>query len=286
MTEFMSILPSSGFAGNITFRRFNGNVGDNGDWTAINNQDAEPNFESAFSKERIGEMTETPNSSTPAYKGFYPYIYREEKDDFHDGSNIRGQYVLSMAKGDRTQVKNNYGWLGRNASYNFNWGVIYGIKNQGTARAYRMKWSIRLMTDNPPTTNKEPDGSQSLVYPNNPFRGILVIERFMASQTDEFVPDQDGSYEASLLSYDWEHPVAVMYLPIGGCCDAEWFEGKIGNVGSEVWYATSELSETNGRKKIVWIKFAGSSSSSSQTITTSDRSQLGAAVFIRPVRDF
>ncbi len=286
LTEFMSILPSSGFAGNITFRRFNGNVGDNGDWTAINNQDAEPNFESAFSKERIGEMTETPNSSTPAYKGFYPYIYREEKDDFHDGSNIRGQYVLSMAKGDRTQVKNNYGWLGRNASYNFNWGVIYGIKNQGTARAYRMKWSIRLMTDNPPTTNKEPDGSQSLVYPNNPFRGILVIERFMASQTDEFVPDQDGSYEASLLSYDWEHPVAVMYLPIGGCCDAEWFEGKIGNVGSEVWYATSELSETNGRKKIVWIKFAGSSSSSSQTITTSDRSQLGAAVFIRPVRDF
>ena len=108
----------------------------------------------------------------------------------------------------------------------------------------------------------------------------------MASQTDEFVPDGKGSYETSVRSYDWEHPVAVMYLPIGGCCDAEWFEGKIGNVGSEVWYATSELSETSGRKKIVWIKFAGSSSANSQTITTSDRSQLGAAVFIRPVRDF
>ena len=282
LTEFMSILPSSGFAGNITFRRFNGNVGSNGDWTTINNQDAEPDFKSVFSKERIGEMTETPSSQTPAYSGFFPYIYREEKDDFHDGSNIRGQYVLSMAEGDRTQVKNNYGWLGRNASYNFNWGVIYGIKNQGTARAYRMKWSIRLMTDEVPDTAW--DGS--LVYPNNPFRGILVIERFMASQTDEFVPDGKGSYETSVRSYDWKHPVAVMYLPIGGCCDAEWFEGKIGNVGSEVWYATSELNETNGRKKIVWIKFAGSSSANSQTITTSDRSQLGAAVFIRPVRDF
>ena len=282
LTEFMSILPSSGFAGNITFRRFNGNVGSNGDWTTIDNQDAEPNFESAFSKDRIDEMTETPSSKTPAYKGFYPYVYREETDDFHDGSGAMGQYVLSMAEGDRTQVKNNNRWLERNTNYNFNWGVIYGIKNQGTARAYRMKWSIRLMTDEVPTT--EWDGS--LVYSTNPFRGILVIERFMASQTDEFVPDQDGSYEASLLSYDWEHPVAVMYLPIGGCCDAEWFEGKIGNVGSEVWYATSELSETNGRKKIVWIKFAGSNSRSSQTITTSDRSQLGAAVFIRPVRDF
>ena len=286
LTEFMSILPSSGFAGNITFRRFDGKVESNGDWTTIDNQDAEPNFESAFSKDSIGEMTETPSSKTPAYKGFYPYVYREETDDFHDGSNIRGQYVLSMAEGDRTQVKNNNRWLGRNTNYNFNWGVIYGIKNQGTARAYRMKWSIRLMTDEVPKTDQEVDGSQSLVYLNNPFRGILVIERFMASQEDKFVPDRNGSYEASVRSYDWEHPVAVMYLPVGGCCDAEWFKGKIGNVGSEVWYATSELSETNGRKKIVWIKFAGSNSRSSQTITTSDRSQLGAAVFIRPVRDF
>lgn len=283
LTEFMSILPSSGFAGNITFRRFDGEVGENGDWLAMDG-DTEPNFESAFSKEFIGEMTD-PDTQKPAYKGFYPYIYREETDDFHDESGAMGQYVLSMAEGDRTQVKNNNRWLERNTNYNFNWGVIYGIKNQGTARAYRMKWSIRLMTDEVPKTDQEVDGSQSLVYPNNPFRGILVIERFMASQEDEFVPDKDGSYEASLLSYDWEHPVAVMYLPIGGICDAEWSKGEIRNVGSEVWYATSELSP-DGRKKIVWIKFAGSDSGSSQTITTSDRSQLGAAVFIRPVRDF
>lgn len=286
LSEFMGILPSSGFAGNITFRRFNGSVGDNGDWTTIDPRDTEPDFAQAFSKENIDKMTETPSSTTPAYSGFFPYIYRVEKDDFHDGSGAIGQYVLSMAEGDRTRVKNTNGWLGRDKSLDFNWGVIYGIKNQGTARAYRMKWSIRLMTDEVPKTDQEVDGSQSLVYLNNPFRGILVIERFMASQEDKFVPDRNGSYEASVRSYDWEHPVAVMYLPVGGCCDAEWFKGKIGNVGSEVWYATSELSETNGRKKIVWIKFAGSNSRSSQTITTSDRSQLGAAVFIRPVRDF
>ena len=142
------------------------------------------------------------------------------------------------------------------------------------------------MTDNPPSTVTENDGSQSLVYSSNPFRGILVIERFEATHTDKFVADQDGSYEASVRSYDWEHPVSVMYLPIGGICDAEWSEGQMGNVGSEVWYATSEWNKTSGRKKIVWIKFAGSDSRSSQTITTSDQSQLGAAVFIRPVRDF
>lgn len=209
-----------------------------------------------------------------------------------DGSEARGVYVLSMAEGDRTHISNRDGenWLDRSSdgsgSHDFNWGVIYGIKNQGTPRAYRMRWSIKLMTEETPYVD-EKDGR--LIYKDNPFRGVLVIERFEATATDDFWADDDDSYGASVKSYDWEHPVAVMYLPIGGICD-EWSIGKyrgIANIGTEVWYATSETDETNeNRKKIVWIKFAGSSCKDSQAISTTDRSQLAAAIFIRPVRDF
>ncbi len=300
LSEFMGILPSSSFAGNITFRRFNGNEGGNGGWIAMGSDDVgekEPNFSVAFSERNIGNMTETTTSREAAYKGYFPYIYREEKDDLKDGSRARGVYVLSMAEGDRTHISNREGkkWLNRpkegdyrNGSYDFNWGVIYGIKNQGTSRAYRMRWSIKLMTDETPEVAN--DGR--LIYQNNPFRGVLVIERFEATATDDFEPDANRSYEASVKSYDWEHPVAVMYLPIGGICDS-WSIGEFGgiaNIGTEVWYATSETSETDetneNRKKIVWIKFAGSSCKDSQAISTTDRSQLAAAIFIRPVRDF
>lgn len=296
LSEFMGILPSSSFAGNITFRRFNGNEGENGGWIAMGSNDVErekePNFETAFSKSNIKNMTETTTSSEPAYKGYFPYIYREEKDDLKDGSEARGVYVLSMAEGDRTHISNRDGenWLDRSSdgsgSHDFNWGVIYGIKNQGTPRAYRMRWSIKLMTEETPYVD-EKDGR--LIYKDNPFRGVLVIERFEATATDDFWADDDDSYGASVKSYDWEHPVAVMYLPIGGICD-NWSIGKyrgIANIGTEVWYATSETDETNeNRKKIVWIKFAGSSCKDSQAISTTDRSQLAAAIFIRPVRDF
>lgn len=255
-------------------------------------REKEPNFETAFSKRNIKNMTETTTSTKSAYDGYFPYIYREEEDDLKDGTGMKGVYVLSMADEDRTHISNREGknWLGRSSdvsgSHDFNWGVIYGIKNQGTPRAYRMRWSIKLITD---TDNIPRVVNGILIYENNPFRGVLVIERFEATAADDFVPDDYGSYEASVKSYDWEHPVAVMYLPIGGICD-EWSIrtfGGIANIGTEVWYATSETDETNeNRKKIVWIKFAGSSCKDSQAISTTDRSQLAAAIFIRPVRDF
>lgn len=299
LSEFMGILPSSSFAGNITFRRFNGNEGENGGWIAMGSNDVErekePNFSEAFSESNIGNMTETTTSTKSAYDGYFPYIYREEEDDLKDGTGMKGVYVLSMADEDRTHISNREGknWLGRSSdvsgSHDFNWGVIYGIKNQGTPRAYRMRWSIKLITD---TDNIPKVVNGRLIYENNPFRGVLVIERFEATATDNFEPDTNRSYEASVKSYDWEHPVAVMYLPIGGICD-EWSIrtfGGIANIGTEVWYATSETSETDetneNRKKIVWIKFAGSSCKDSQAISTTDRSQLAAAIFIRPVRDF
>ena len=277
LSEFMGILPSSGYAGNITFRKLTGTVADNGAWESA--KENEPNFETEFSAESLKNWT---FNGEQVYFGDYPYIFREETDDLRDSSGRVGQYVLSMAEGDRVRVKNTNKWLGRD-SIDFNWGVIYGIKNKGTNQAYRIKWSIRLMTDETPTAE---DGG--LVYTNDPFRGVLVIERFEASAEDHFWAE-GNDYGPSVRSFDWEHPVAVMYLPIGGYCDATSSKGEIENVGTEVWYGTSETAGTvDGvpRKKMVWIKFAGFSAKWSQTIFTTDRSTLGAAIFIRPVRDF
>ena len=126
-----------------------------------------------------------------------------------------------------------------------------------------------------------------------PFRGILVISRFQSSRFEDFKEDEKGSYEYLIKgpkAYDWEHPVEVMYLPVGGFCDAESSEGVLKNIGTEVWYATSETNmidgnENNQRKKIIWVKYAGSSSENSQAMFLSDLSRLGAAVHVRCVRD-
>lgn len=112
----------------------------------------------------------------------------------------------------------------------------------------------------------------------------LVISRYQASAEDDFVADADGSYESSVKQFDWEHPIEVMYLPIGGFAD-NWSKGKLGNIGTELWYAISDRpTPYSTYKNIFWFKFAGSNADS-QTMLISDKSRMSAAVQIRCVRD-
>lgn len=93
-------------------------------------------------------------------------------------------------------------------------------------------------------------------------------------------------YGDVIKRYDWDHPVEVMYLPVGGYCDATTSHGALNNIGTEVWYATSELNtETVDKKRMIWIKYAGTAAKNSQTIAVNDQSYLGAAVYVRCVRD-
>lgn len=294
--DFMGILPSSGFAGNITFRIINSINPNTGSWDSGTNgeYDYETNLEN---KKRLEELMDFRNGNNErVYKGSYPYLFREETDDMLDGTNKRGVYILSMGEADKVTVRDSHNSLGRESNgdtYRYHWGTIYGIKNQGTDNAYRIKWNIQLVTDENPTSiwdDYYKEYIQTYTTDDYPFRGLLVISRYEASRSDDFIADANGDYQQAVEQYDWKHPVEVMYLPIGGYCDAETSEGKVRNIGTEVWYATSEANVEgrdgdDQRKSIVWIKYAGSNSANSQTIAFSDLSRLGAAVYVRCVRD-
>ena len=232
--DFMGIMPSSGFSGNITFRRFTG-ISDNGSWQG----DDQELQEDVFSADRIDEYTDTfwKKDDSSVYEGAFPYIYREETDDFLDGTNAKGVYILSMGEGDRRQVIDESPAPLRE-DFTFNWGVIYGIKNQGTRDAYRIRWHIELVNDesNSPTIRNGVE-----IYTQNPFHGLLVISRYEASENDNFNLERREDYGDVIKRYDWDHPVEVMYLPVGGYCDATTSHGALNNIGTEVWYATSEL---------------------------------------------
>ena len=88
--DFKGVLPGSGYSGNITFRRYTG-VSSNGSW--LNNLNgSEPDFEVVFSKEKISEYKTfaigSVEANQQAYQGFFPCIYREEKDDPEDGKKV------------------------------------------------------------------------------------------------------------------------------------------------------------------------------------------------------
>ena len=288
-------MPSTGYSGNITFRIITSINSNTGSWDADREgeYDYEINETNRTTLEGLDDLLL--DGTQNAYQGSYPYLFREEKDDFKDGTNKRGVYILSMGEQDKVAVRDLSNGLGRanGANYTYHWGAIYGIKNQGTNNAYRIKWNIELINDTDNTPTRKYDDTKKewvMEYNSNPFKGLLVISRYEASREDDFTL-KDGSYEHNVTTtYDWDHPVEVMYLPIGGYCDAESSKGQLLNIGTEVWYATSEANiegrdENDQRKNMIWIKYAGSSSKNSQAIVYSDLSRLGAAVFVRCVRD-
>lgn len=67
-------MPGSGYAGNISFRKFSG-VDENGSWKANPNYE-EPNFNVLFSKVNIGDYKGVTsigiNVNEQIYQGFFP----------------------------------------------------------------------------------------------------------------------------------------------------------------------------------------------------------------------
>ena len=281
IADYRGIIPGTGYSGNITFRKYT-NVDGNGRWIADPSV-AEPDFEDLFSKGNISDYPAISGFKKPIYGGFFPCIYREEQNDPEMGS--KSKYILSMMDEegyrDWNKVSETAGELktgdsGKN--YVYNWGVIYAIKKQGTAAAYRIKWEVKLISEdaNPQWENGR------LVY-QKPFRGVLVISRYQASASDDFKADNEGSYINAVKQFDWNHPVEVMYMPVGGFAD-NWSSGKLGNIGTELWYAISDRPSLANKKNIFWFKFAGTDAAS-QTMVISDKSYMNAAVQIRCVRD-
>lgn len=155
-----------------------------------------------------------------------------------------------------------------------------------------MKWEIKLLSETEPTKVDGGTGSDGSELPDiyvydTPFRGVLVISRYAASKDDQFIVGADGTYKESVKSFDWNHPVEVLNLPIGGIADS-WSRGKLANIGTETWYAIGELPGTDWKnqevKNVLWIKFAGNSTQN-QTIMIHENSKMAASVQIRCVRN-
>lgn len=319
--QFKSIIPTSGYAGNITFRNFlKRKDTDDGGWDAAlgdknNEQFREHDFPDVFKKGgdgltyreelRAGAPMIDEAGNEKAYLGTFPCLFREEKDDPQAGAT--SQYVLSMYEDDWTMVQDASGNLNegdKTIDYVYNWGVIYGIKNQGTSNAYRVKWEVKVVgnpteisdlskakkfCENPET--KMYDGKTALRYDH--LYCYLVISRYPATVTDNLSPDENGSCEWVAKNKDWwSNPSEVMYLPIGGV--AGFFRaGQLYNIGTEVRYGLVDESDktyTEGGKtyegaykRCVWLKIAGSSTASLGLFF--ENSYTSDLITIRPVRD-
>ncbi len=277
--DFKGIIPGSGYSGNITLREYTA-IGGSGGWEA---EKGEPDFKELFSKDNIinivGFEGSPVDEGKQIYKGFFPCIFREEQNDPDEG--YKSQYVLSMMDKENFRDWKKVRCDNIRKEYTFNWGVIYGIKNVGTSSAYRVKWEVKLQSSKEPQT----DESGVIIYDkDSPFKGVIVISRYQASSEDKFEPDKTGSYENSVTKYDWEHPVEVLYLPVGGYAGPA-STGRLNNIGTESWYAIADREGcADNHKNIFWFKYCGSQTNN-QSAIIANKSLLGASVQVRCVRD-
>lgn len=109
------------------------------------------------------------------------------------------------------------------------WGTIYAIKRIYTPGAYRMRWRVL---------------NASKVAINPCF--YVEICRYQCKSTDKLTVE-------NYKTYDWDHPAATLYFPICGLGD---WTGKYINFGTECQYATSDPIK-NGTTSSVQIKVTG-----------------------------
>lgn len=206
----MGIMPGSDYAGNLTFRIYKTPTG--GGWRP-DNTEKEHDFAEDFKANGTG-ITTIAKPLTPmiredgekvAYFGAFPCLYREEQNDPLDG--YKSCYILSMCEDDWVRALDGSKRLRKEDDFVYNWGVIYGIKNVGTAKAYRVKWEIKLVGKH--TTIKNITSAAQYCTNSNTTQyekvtgekyddglyGVLVISRYPATQNDNFRPAANGSYE-------------------------------------------------------------------------------------------
>jgi hypothetical protein len=143
------------------------------------------------------------------------------------------------------------------------YGTIYAIKNQGTSKAYRIRWTVQTV-------------GNDIVCPGtyNFKRAVLVITRYPASSTDDLTL-------ANYASYDWSNASETLRLPIAGYvhCDGTC---KLIWAGAEAIYWTSDVGTANYASSIR-IKVGGDTSDKELKSWTTERRGYGC--LIRCVRD-
>jgi len=246
--DFMSIFPSTPFAGNITFRRCSGGS-DVMNWigNGVMHSDyktlrvtvpyykvdmAEPTGKSQKYLQAWNTLKDNNDAGTTQERAYAsaPNTYGAEPDgDPEDG--YASVYVISRAEGDVEYLPDVYNPDPKNKRYKIDqWGTIYAIKRVYTNQAYRMRWRVLV---NPVVLGHSPS-----LY--------IEICRYRCDPNDRM-------NETNYKTYDWDHPAARLFFPICGLGD---WTGAYINFGTECQYATSDPIK-GGKTSAVQIKITG-----------------------------
>jgi len=241
--DFMSIFPSTPFAGNIAFSRGGwsstpmawASATDKGKYDIAENVRTLRVTVPFYSKDPTSISSDPTNRSANyqlAYNtlktnndvgctnlsvyGVGPHrnIGTEPDGDPEDG--YASVYLISRDGDNETTLPS---YLPGNKFKVRSWGTIYAIKRVYTDQAYRMRWRVfyKLYGSSTDNSKKTP--------------GMYIeVCRYRCNAKDHL---NDDNY----MTYDWEHPAARIFFPVCGLGD---WTGQYINFGTECQYATSD----------------------------------------------
>lgn len=274
--DFLSIFPSTPFAGNITFRD-GGRSERPMDWGVVS-YGRDNAMRDEFQTLRVTipyyvpgmsepspKSSSNPNGRNPGYIDAwrildkYDAVGTTHSDAYYDSYNSPKEnagyepdgdpapgyasvYVISREEGSVGQLHKE---LMSDTRFKIkSWGTIYAIKRIYTSEAYRMRW--RVVVD-PVLHGEKGENNNSKKYPGM----FIEVCRYRCNA------DDDLTEENYKTKYDWEHPAARLYFPICGLGD---WTGAYINFGTECQYATSDPI-IGGKTGAVQIKITGDNES-------------------------
>jgi len=260
-SDFLRIFPSTPHAGNICFRGGGDNSNPMNSWGQYDlvkdvktlrvtvpyytPDMAEPTNRSDKYREAWRTLKSRNDPGTThldAYRQGYGPDLQTNRDTEPDGDPADGSasiYILSREEGsvgrlDDAVYNPDHKTYNPGAYVIKEWGTIYAIKRAYTSGAYRMRWRVVCA------------GLYGTGETRSP--GLYIeICRYRCNSDARLTEDR------YMLDYDWEHPAAVLYLPICGLGD---HDGYYINFGTECQYAVSDKA-SGWRVPGVHVKISG-----------------------------
>lgn len=179
--------------------------------------------------------------------------YNKFEPDGDPEPGYASTYIISRAGEDAVQLKSQ---ALKDRLVVHEWATIYAIKRVYTPQAYRMRWRAEIV--------KEGEMNPCI---------CIEICRYRCEETDELT-------EENYMDYDWEHPAARIYFPVGGMGD---WNGYYINFGMECAYATSDAINSDGTVNTLRIKLTGNNASNAFMSIVNGSTNRNFGMQIRPV---
>ncbi len=285
--EFVTVFPSTPHAGNICFNKVGANGNNLADWGCDGTD--EPDFQMPraadggtdvlrvtvpfFTREMKGPKPSRSDKYNAAWEilninhdqgttHLEQYIYNGSdgnpgnctglEPDGDPEPGYASTYIISRAGDDAVGLQSQ---ALKDRCVVKEWGTIYAIKRVYTEQAYRMRWRASIVKE----------GTMNPCI-------CIEISRYRCNKTDSLT-------EENYMDYDWEHPAARIYFPVGGLGD---YTGEYINFGMECAYATSDPI-SGGKVNAVQIKLTGNNASNAYMAVVKGQLNRSFGMQIRPV---